>query len=140
MPAITRELKAIVRLPELRWRAKDVVPFSAGLPAGAKQGPLFGRSGHSATAESCRLRTAAYAVGRALEIVALLEWNGIGGDVANERAFVAEQLNQMTYDQFVERVKSLNQRCILIKRSDSVQIALLPAVQTPPSRSRQNDG
>ncbi|WP_125483258.1 hypothetical protein [Caballeronia choica] len=63
---------------------------------------------------------------RTLEIVALFEWIGISGDAANEGAFVAEHLGQMTQDQFVEGIKSFNERGILIKRGDYIQIAPVP--------------
>jgi hypothetical protein len=63
---------------------------------------------------------------RALEILALFEWIGISGEVGTESAFVAEHLGQMTHDQFVERVKSFDERGILIKRGDYVQIAPVP--------------
>lgn len=63
---------------------------------------------------------------KALELLSLFEWVGLTGRVADEGAFIAQELGGMTQDAFIEHVKSFGSRGVVIQRSDFIQVTPIP--------------
>ena len=63
---------------------------------------------------------------KALSIVSLFDWVGLGGQVSGQAAHIAEHLAQMSFDTFVEHVKSFKNRGVVIFRGDFVQVQPIP--------------
>jgi hypothetical protein len=63
---------------------------------------------------------------KALSILSPFDWVGLGGGVSGEAAFVAERLAQMSFDTFVEHIKSFKARGVVAFRGDFVQVQPIP--------------
>lgn len=63
---------------------------------------------------------------RVLEIASLFEWLGLQGRVADQTAFVAEQVAQISPPLFVEHLLSFKTRGIITQRGDFVQVGPVP--------------
>jgi hypothetical protein len=63
---------------------------------------------------------------KALSILSLFDWVGLGGRVSEQATFIAERLAQMSFETFVEHIKSFRTRGIIVFRGDFVQIQPIP--------------
>jgi hypothetical protein len=63
---------------------------------------------------------------KALELLSLFEWVGLGGRVAEEGKLIAENLGAMTQDAFVEHIKSFTSRGVIVQREESYQVSPIP--------------
>lgn len=63
---------------------------------------------------------------RALELLSLFDWVGLGGRVAEEGRLIAENLGGMTQDAFVEHIRSFISRGVIVQREESYQVSPIP--------------
>jgi hypothetical protein len=63
---------------------------------------------------------------KALELLSLFEWVGLGGRVAEEGNSIAEKLGDMTQDAFAEHIMSFTSRGVILQREESVQVSPIP--------------
>ncbi|MDH5195100.1 MAG: hypothetical protein OEW32_15545 [Nitrospira sp.] len=63
---------------------------------------------------------------KALELLSLFEWVGLGGRVTEEGKLIAENLGTMTQDAFVEHINSFTSRGIIVQREESYQVSPIP--------------
>jgi hypothetical protein len=63
---------------------------------------------------------------KALEVLSLFDWVGLTGQAAGEGRLIAEKLAGMTYDSFIERIKSFSSRGVVIQREEFVQVSPIP--------------
>jgi hypothetical protein len=63
---------------------------------------------------------------KALSILSLFDWVGLGGRVSVQAAYIAEHLAHMDFDTFVEHVKSFRHRGVIVLRGDFVQVQPVP--------------
>ncbi|MCS6292671.1 MAG: hypothetical protein H8J66_06305 [Nitrospira sp.] len=65
-------------------------------------------------------------VQKSLEVLSLFESVGLTGQVAEEGKFIAERIGGINQDTFVEHIKSISSRGVILKRGDYVQVAPIP--------------
>jgi hypothetical protein len=63
---------------------------------------------------------------RALSTLSLFDWVGIDGRVQLQAEYISSQLARMSFDAFVEHIKSFKSRGIVIQRGDFVQVQPIP--------------
>jgi hypothetical protein len=63
---------------------------------------------------------------KALDILSLFDWLGLSGRVREQAAYVAHELAGISEDTFVEGLKSLKPRGIIVERGDFVQVQPIP--------------
>src|ERR1700730_17343515 len=63
---------------------------------------------------------------KALETASLFDWLGLSGRVKEQAAYIAHEFAGMSEDTFVEDLKSSQQRGIIVRRGDFVQIQPIP--------------
>ncbi len=63
---------------------------------------------------------------KAVETLSLFEWLGLSGRVKEQVAFAARELGGMPEDTFVEDLKSIKPRGIIVQRGDFVQVQPIP--------------
>jgi hypothetical protein len=71
-------------------------------------------------------RTPNEAAKKALSVLSLFEWIGIAGRASGEATYIAEYLAGMTFDTFVEHVKSFKNRGVIVLRGDFAQVQPIP--------------
>ncbi|MGH9908348.1 MAG: hypothetical protein ACRD8U_22520, partial [Pyrinomonadaceae bacterium] len=63
---------------------------------------------------------------KALSILSLFDWVGLGGRVSEQAEYIAAQLAHMPLEVFVEHIKSFKARGVVIQRGDFVQVQPIP--------------
>jgi hypothetical protein len=63
---------------------------------------------------------------KALDILSLFDWLGLSGRAKEQAAYVARELAGIPEDVFVEGLKSLRPRGIIVQRGDFVQVQPIP--------------
>ena len=63
---------------------------------------------------------------RALSVLSMFDWVGIDGRVKAQAEYISSQLARMSFDAFVEHIKSFKSRGIVVQRGDFVQVQPIP--------------
>lgn len=63
---------------------------------------------------------------KALEVLCIFDWLGLSGDLAEEGRLAAQELVGLTFDAFVEHVRSFKSRGIVVERGSYVQVQPVP--------------